>query len=139
MDGASLPRDWQRAGAGEVAGLARRSARPHYNCAMLHAHLQRRPADCSRSTVARWLCVGRLRVGLLRVGFLRVGLLHVGFLVVCWAQAGCQKSLFPASTPRTQFERYDTLRAGAAPMEEPDVFGTSQPALRARLTPKTPQ
>ena len=51
---------------------------------------------------------------------------------------GCQKSLFPADTPRTQFERFDTMRAGAAPTQEPDVFGAKQPALRARLTPQTP-
>ena len=51
--------------------------------------------------------------------------------------AGCQKPLFPENAPRTQFERFDTMRSGAAPTEEPDVFGTPQPALRARLTPKT--
>jgi hypothetical protein len=28
------------------------------------------------------------------------------------------------------------MRSGAAPAEEPDVFGRPQPALRARLTPK---
>lgn len=50
---------------------------------------------------------------------------------------GCQKALFPDNTPRTQFERYDTLRGGAAPAEEPDVFGRPQPALRARLSPQT--
>ena len=55
------------------------------------------------------------------------------------AAAGCQKPLFPESAPRTQFEKFDTMRSGAAPKEEPDVFGTPQPALRARLTPKTPQ
>lgn len=55
------------------------------------------------------------------------------------AVAGCQKPLFPESAPRTQFEKFDTMRSGAAPKEEPDVFGTPQPALRARLTPKTPQ
>lgn len=55
------------------------------------------------------------------------------------ALVGCQKPLFPESAPRTQFEKFDTMRSGAAPKEEPDVFGTPQPALRARLTPKTPQ
>ena len=53
------------------------------------------------------------------------------------AAAGCQKPLFPESAPRTQFEKFDTMRSGAAPTEEPDVFGATQPALRARLTPKT--
>ena len=55
------------------------------------------------------------------------------------AAAGCQHSLFPESAPRTQFERCDTLRSGAAPKEEPDVFGANQPALRARLTPPNAQ
>lgn len=50
---------------------------------------------------------------------------------------GCQKPLFPENAPRTQFEKFDTMRSGAAPSEEPDVFGTPQPALRSRLTPKT--
>ncbi|MBL9140353.1 MAG: hypothetical protein JNK53_00680 [Phycisphaerae bacterium] len=52
---------------------------------------------------------------------------------------GCQKPLFPESAPRTQFERYDSLRSGTAPAEEPDVFGRPQPALRARLSPKNTQ
>ena len=50
---------------------------------------------------------------------------------------GCTKPLFPESAPRTQFEKFDAMRTGAAPKDEPDVFGTPQPALRARLTPKT--
>lgn len=50
---------------------------------------------------------------------------------------GCAKQLFPENAPRTQFEKFDAMRSGAAPKEEPDVFGTPQPALRARLAPKT--
>lgn len=49
----------------------------------------------------------------------------------------CAKPLFPENAPRTQFETFDSMRSGAAPAEEPDVFGRPQPALRARLTPKT--
>jgi hypothetical protein len=47
------------------------------------------------------------------------------------------KPLFPENAPRTQFEKFDSMRSGAAPAEEPDVFGRPQPALRARLTPKS--
>jgi hypothetical protein len=47
--------------------------------------------------------------------------------------AGCQKALFPDDTPRTQFESYDRARKGYVPLEEPDVFGKPQPALRSRL------
>lgn len=68
------------------------------------------------------------------VGALR--LLAAAGAVAC-SGAGCQKPLFPENAPRTQFERFDTMRSGAAPKEEPDVFGTPQPALRARLAPKT--
>ena len=58
-------------------------------------------------------------------------------LAALGAAAGCQKPLFPENAPRTQFEKFDTMRSGSAPTEEPDVFGATQPALRARLTPKT--
>jgi hypothetical protein len=47
---------------------------------------------------------------------------------------GCQRSLFPKNAPRTQFETYDRLRNRYVPLEEPDVFGQPQPALRARLS-----
>ncbi len=53
------------------------------------------------------------------------------------AATGCAKPLFPENAPRTQFEKFDSMRSGAAPAEEPDIFGRPQPALRARLTPKT--
>jgi hypothetical protein len=49
--------------------------------------------------------------------------------------AGCQKVLFPASEPRTQYQRADTLRDRFTPLQEPDVFGNPKPALRARLAP----
>ncbi|MHC4217952.1 MAG: hypothetical protein ACYSU7_05795 [Planctomycetota bacterium] len=48
--------------------------------------------------------------------------------------AGCQKALFPKNEPRTQFEVYDRMRAAYVPLEEPDVFGKPQPALRSRLS-----
>ena len=46
---------------------------------------------------------------------------------------GCAKPLFPNDVPRNQFEAYDTMRNVVVPVEEPDVFGNPQPALRARL------
>jgi hypothetical protein len=49
------------------------------------------------------------------------------------ALGGCVKPLFPEDAPRTQFETYDRMRARFIPLEEPDVFGTPRPALRARL------
>ena len=48
---------------------------------------------------------------------------------------GCQKVLFPQDSPRTQYETYDQMRQKFQPLEVTDVFGTPQPALRARLSP----
>jgi hypothetical protein len=56
-------------------------------------------------------------------------------LVAPLVAAGCQKVLFPASEPRTQYQRADTLRDRFTPLQEPDVFGNPKPALRARLAP----
>jgi len=47
---------------------------------------------------------------------------------------GCHKPLFPKDQPRTQFELYERVRGNYTPLEEPDVFGNPQPALRARLS-----
>ena len=50
------------------------------------------------------------------------------------ASSGCQKVLFPSDLPRNQFETHDRMRQRYVPLEEPDVFGRPQPALRARLS-----
>lgn len=57
----------------------------------------------------------------------------VGFIGLALGAVGCQRALFPQDLPRTQFETYDKMRQRYVPLEEPDVFGTPQPALRARL------
>jgi len=54
------------------------------------------------------------------------------------AATGCEKALFPESSYRTQYERYDRLHGRYVPMEEVNVYGGSEPALRARLTPRRP-
>ena len=71
-----------------------------------------------------------------RANALRIASACAAAACVC-VLVGCNKPLFPESAPRTQFEKFDTMRSGAAPKDEPDVFGTPQPALRARLAPKT--
>lgn len=64
-------------------------------------------------------------------------LLLVGSAVLLVAAlGGCQKPLFPENQPRTQFEAYEIMRQRYVPLEEPDVFGTPRPAIRARLTPE---
>lgn len=60
----------------------------------------------------------------------RAALLALGAL----AGGGCQRVLFPENLPRNQFETHDRMRQRYVPLEEPDVFGTPQPALRARLS-----
>jgi hypothetical protein len=55
-------------------------------------------------------------------------------LAVLSVGGGCYRPLFPKTAPRTQYETYDRMRNRVAPLEEPDVFGNPQPALRARLS-----
>lgn len=57
--------------------------------------------------------------------------------VVAAAGSGCQDVLFDKNDPRTQFETHDRLRQRYVPLEEKNVFGETQPALRARLSPQT--
>jgi len=58
-------------------------------------------------------------------------------LCCVFCEAGCQKVLFPSDLPRNQFETHDRMRQRYVPLEEPDVFGVPQPALRARLLQPT--
>jgi len=60
--------------------------------------------------------------------------LAVVALIAVTCCLGCQRVLFPANLPRNQFETHDRMRQRYVPLEEPDVFGTPQPALRARLS-----
>ena len=62
--------------------------------------------------------------------------LAIGLAIMSLGVAsGCQKVLFDRKSPRTQFETHDRLRQRYVPLEEEDVFGNPQPALRARLAP----
>jgi len=71
------------------------------------------------------------------IAFAWRGIAAVAAIVVALVGgAGCQKSLFPPNQPRTQFEAYEIMRQRYVPLEEPDVFGTPRPAVRARLTPE---
>lgn len=57
-----------------------------------------------------------------------VAVLGLGF------SGGCQQPLFPEDAPRNQFQMHSQMRGQYVPLEEPDVFGRPQPALRARLS-----
>ena len=60
----------------------------------------------------------------------------IGVLTAVVASSGCQKMLFKKTDTRTQFETHDRLRQRYIPLEEQNVFGEPQPALRARLSPE---
>lgn len=80
------------------------------------------------SSAAAWF--GSMRI----LGAMRratIGILLVTALVLL---GGCQRSLFPSSEPRTQYESYDRMRNRHTPMERPDPFGGNRPALRERLS-----
>ncbi len=64
----------------------------------------------------------------------RLPLIVLPLLVLAILGSGCQRSLFADETDRTQFESYNRVRQRYVPIEEQDVFGHPQPALRARLT-----
>jgi len=66
---------------------------------------------------------------------LRLASRVVAPLLLLTILGGCQKSLFNPDDPRTQFEVHDRMRQRYIPLEEQDVFGQPQPALRARLSP----
>jgi len=51
------------------------------------------------------------------------------------AASACQQPLFPEDLPRTQFERYQTLRGEYRRSQEENAFGADQPPLRERLAP----
>ena len=59
----------------------------------------------------------------------------IGLLALI-AVPGCQRTLFPKSAPRTQFDTHEVMRNRYTPLEKPDVFGNPQPALRERLSQK---
>lgn len=48
---------------------------------------------------------------------------------------GCTQNPLSSDMPRTPYGRYQSLRGGEPPQQEPDTFGNMRPALRARLQP----
>jgi hypothetical protein len=75
--------------------------------------------------------IGRISLVSVQILALALGLVGVA------GSTGCQKLLFKEDDPRTQFEVHDRMRQRYVPIEEEDVFGEPQPALRARLSPNT--
>jgi hypothetical protein len=52
------------------------------------------------------------------------------------APAGCSTPLLSPDQPRSQYDRYDAVRAQHASQYKEDEFGQRKPNLRARLIPK---
>lgn len=56
-------------------------------------------------------------------------------LILLFPLTGCGRTLFVSDRDNlTQFDTYDRMRGNYRSLTEPDVFGTPQPALRARLS-----
>jgi len=51
------------------------------------------------------------------------------------ALGGCNTALFPEDQPRTQYDRYMTLRGESRPAKRVSATGPDEPDLRARLKP----
>ncbi len=47
--------------------------------------------------------------------------------------AGCHKQLFPKDEPRSQYDRFDSVRDSRAPDRVEDAFGNQRANLRGRL------
>ena len=63
-------------------------------------------------------------------------LLLMGLVLLGPVQVGCQQPLFKKNATRTQFETHDRLRQRYVPLQQDNVFGEPEPALRARLSPE---
>ncbi len=48
---------------------------------------------------------------------------------------GCQKPVFPEDQPRSQYERYNSLRGRDTATTQLDAFGRERPNLRERMRP----
>ena len=66
----------------------------------------------------------------------RITVATLGAAMAMATLAGCQKPLFPANKPRTQFDRFDEVRNQSAPQYVEDEFGRRRPNITGRLEPK---
>ncbi len=57
-------------------------------------------------------------------------------LVAIASLSACEKPLLSPDEPRSQFDRYDSIRSQYAPQYVYDEWGKRKPNLRARLLPK---
>lgn len=65
--------------------------------------------------------------------------LVVGTLVAAWVTlilTGCSKPLLTPEEPRSQYDRYDQIRAQRSPSYLEDEYGRRRPNLRGRLLAK---
>ena len=62
-------------------------------------------------------------------------MLLVALTGVLFGTTGCEKPLFPADTPRSQYERYEQLRGEKRQTVRKNAYGYEEPNLRERLRP----
>ncbi|MCA3006108.1 MAG: hypothetical protein IOD15_12225 [Phycisphaerales bacterium] len=67
-----------------------------------------------------------------RRGLVLAGVLSLAVLML----SGCVKPLLSPEEDRSQFDRYDAIRAQYAPQYIADEYGQRRPNLRARLGPR---
>ncbi len=66
----------------------------------------------------------------------RAAWLAVALTLSAGLTAACSKPLFNPEDDRSQYDRYDSIRANYAQQFVEDEFGRRQPNLRSRLTPR---
>lgn len=79
--------------------------------------------------MGRWRRIVRQKLKILRSGakILSVACLGVASLT------GCQRNVFPENEPRSQYDRFDTVRDQRAQQFVYDEYGYRKPNLRGRL------
>lgn len=59
----------------------------------------------------------------------------LGLMLMLAGMEGCGQALFPAEAPRTQYDRYASLRGQSRQATQRNVLGQEEKALRERLKP----
>jgi len=97
---------------------------------LIYRLLQRKTGDRLEVLIWDGRRIGRLGMRITRK--LMVGSASFSVMLIA---AGCTQSPLSSDLPRTPYGRYQDLRGGEPPQNEPDTFGNMRPALRARLEP----
>jgi len=78
-------------------------------------------------------------MGTLNARLLKRGTMAACLTIAAWAvvtMTGCTKPLLSPDEPRSQYDRYDQIRAQRSPSYLEDEYGRRRPNLYGRLTVK---